>query len=372
MSNSFPTTDLVALESAATLHDSLTAANLVNRKHEQKFGNAIGDKIEVKVPADVGNANEFTSTTSATDIIETSKDLELEKHFYHKIVLGPKELSLDLENFMVQVMDPTIKSIGKSIDSYFIEKIAAGFAPYLTGTAGTGPSTVQDIILGRKTVYDNGAKMDNLVSLISSTSEASFLQLNQFTSADFGVERPLALREASIGKAYGIEYFTSNVGTSSQGDVAGTVLLNGATAVGDTSIGMDAFTNATGTVKAGARFTIAGDTTKYAVVYDATKASNAATLTVEPPITQINADNSAITFETAHTQDVIYNPLGVAGAVVALAPLMGKDSSVQTAGNISVRITMDGSTDNMNNIMLVDVLAGCQVIQPKYGTVFQA
>ena len=91
-----------------------------------------------------------------------------------------------------------------------------------------------------------------------------------------------------------------------RGNISGTVLVNGAHAVGDTTIAVDAMT---GTLKAGDMVKFAHDKI-YMVVADVTAdGSNEATITIEPPLTTALANNSSVTYDdvafTVHlTNDV--------------------------------------------------------------------
>ena len=103
-----------------------------------------------------------------------------------------------------------------------------------------------------------------------------------------------------------------------RGSETGTVLVNGVHAVGDTTIAMDAFAgDGAGRFKAGDFLKFASHNKVYMVVSDVTSSSNAATVTIEPPLITALADNSVVTYDnvpfTVHlTSDI--QEFGVAGA----------------------------------------------------------
>ena len=79
-----------------------------------------------------------------------------------------------------------------------------------------------------------------------------------------------------------------------RGNISGTVLVNGAHSVGDTTIDVDAMT---GTLKAGDMIKFAHDKI-YMVVADVTAdGSNEATITIEPPLTTALTNNSSVTYD---------------------------------------------------------------------------
>ena len=84
---------------------------------------------------------------------------------------------------------------------------------------------------------------------------------------------------------------------NAQGNETGSVLVNGVHAVGDTTIAMDAFaSDGAGRFKAGDLIKFAHSKV-YMVVSDVTSSSNAATVTIEPPLTTALSDDEAVTYD---------------------------------------------------------------------------
>ena len=103
-----------------------------------------------------------------------------------------------------------------------------------------------------------------------------------------------------------------------RGSETGSVLVNGVHAVGDTTIDMDAFAgDGDGRFKAGDFVKFASHDKIYMVVSDVTSSSNAATVTIEPPLITALTNNSAVTYDnvpfTVHlTSDI--QEFGVVGS----------------------------------------------------------
>jgi hypothetical protein len=75
--------------------------------------------------------------------------------------------------------------------------------------------------------------------------------------------------------------------------------VNGVHAVADTTIAMDGFAgDGAGRFKAGDYIKFANHSKVYMVVSDVTSSSNAATVTIEPPLTTALADNEAVTYDS--------------------------------------------------------------------------
>ena len=103
-----------------------------------------------------------------------------------------------------------------------------------------------------------------------------------------------------------------------RGSETGTVLVNGVHAVGDTTIAMDAFaSDGAGRFKIGDFIKFASHNKVYMVVADVTSSSNAATVTIEPPLTTALADDSEVTYDNVPFTVFLTNDVQEFGAVGA-------------------------------------------------------
>ena len=83
-----------------------------------------------------------------------------------------------------------------------------------------------------------------------------------------------------------------------RGSETGSVLVNGAQSAGDTTIAMDGFAgDGAGRFKMGDFIKFASHDKIYMVVADVTSSSNAATVTIEPPLIADIANDSAVTYD---------------------------------------------------------------------------
>lgn len=370
MANTFITPSMVARDAAITISNRLIVGNHVSRDKEAIFtGNKVGDSVKVTVPPTVSDASEFTGTTTASDVTEKEIDLTLEKHYYKRADLTTKQKSLELSDFTRLITVPFMDGIADSVDKYVLSQMQV-FRQNLTGTVGNRPSTMAHIAAATKKLNDLKLAKRGRVSLVDSTVEESLSQLTQFQNTDFGQEAAQMLREGVLGRRYGFDFITdTNLGAFERGDVAGTVLINGTVAIGGTTVAVDAFTEATGTVRAGTVFTVAGDTTRYTVRKDATIASNAATLTITPALVAEATDNAEITVEAAGYSNLVYHPNAISAAIIAPQPLNG-NSAVESYNGISVRVSMDSSITSLSDSIVYDVFCGARVVEPNGGALF--
>ncbi len=366
MSNTLLTSDVVARAASVVANDLLTLGGIIPRAVEGTYAGKVGDTVRVSVPPVFGDADEFTGTASATVVTESVAPVVLEKHFYKMVTLTSKDRTLNLQDFTNQIIVPSVRSITQSIDKLWLRKLQA-FRTNLVGTAANRPSTAAHMAAANKFMNDALVAKSGRVCLVDTTVEQSLIQLSQFTSKDYGDDAGMALRNATLGDRYGLKFIVDPLlSTFNRGAVAGTVSLKGAVAVGQTDVPMDAFT-ADGTVYAGTAFTVAGDTTRYAVTEDATVDGNAATLKIYPAIKAITADNAEVTFEAAGFMNLAFHPGATAGAIVAPEPLWGVNSSVGSYNGINIRVSMGGSLTALSDSVVFDVMTGCRVVQPGGG-----
>lgn len=370
MANSFVTVDQLARDASLLLTDRLIVSKACNRDSEAKFANAVGDTVKVQVPA-LLSANSFATngTTTAQNIKQTSLDIVVEEHFDVTVTLTSKERTLKLEDFNKQITIPAINALQDQVDAFLLKKFHG--LQLWSGTGGTAPSTVAHIVAGRKVLQD--AKLKGMYTgVISTTTEASLLQLAQFQSRDYAGD--VATESGMIGKRFGIDWLVhKSTSGFTRGDPAGTVLVNSSTAaIGDQTLAMDAFTNATGTIYAGTHFTLAGDTTVYVVTANATKSGNAATLTFYPPLVAAPADNAAVTFKAAATDDFVLVKGAVAAAIIPPAPLSIGSAIYNGPGNMGVRVTSGTSTSTLSDTIVFDVMVGAKAVHPYAGAIWQA
>ena len=105
---------------------------------------------------------------------------------------------------------------------------------------------------------------------------------------------------------------------NARGSETGTVLVNGVHAVGDTTIAMDAFaSDGAGRFKTGDFIKFASHNKVYMVVADVTSSSNAATVTIEPPLTTALADDSVVTYDNVPFTVFLTNDIQEFGTVGA-------------------------------------------------------
>ncbi len=114
------------------------------------------------------------------------------------------------------------------------------------------------------------------------------------TRSDFAPLMAFIIQQRSRKETFTITFPTY---LNAQGNESGTLAVNGSHTAGDTTIAIDGFAgDSAGRLKAG-DFIKFAHAKVYMVVSDVTSSSNAATVTIEPPITTALSNDSAVSYD---------------------------------------------------------------------------
>ena len=193
-----------------------------------------------------------------------------------------------------------------------------------TGTAGTTPfaSTIDVVADVRKILVDNGCPMDGNVSLVMNTAAGAAMRkltnlykVNEAGGSDM-------LRQGVLLDLQGLMLRESaQISQVTKGTGAG-YLLNGALAVGATTITVDTGSN---TILAGDIVTFAGTTDKYVV----NTALSGGSFTIGAPGSlAVEADNDAVTVGNNYTPNMAFHKSAIELAIRPPALPMGGDAAV--------------------------------------------
>lgn len=218
-----------------------------------------------------------------------------------------------------------MRAIVNSIESAAWAAIRKG-ASRAHGTAGTTPfaSNFSEIPQLRKILADNGCPFDGQVSLvIDTTAGANLRSLAQLQKVNESGGAEL-LRQGALLDLQGFMLKESAaIGVVTKGTGA-SYLLNGALAVGDTSVTVD---TGSGTILAGDIVTFAGTSDKYVV--NLALSSNVFTIGA-PGSRAVEADNDAVTVGNNFTANVALHKGAAELAIRPMADPPGGDAAVDT------------------------------------------
>lgn len=386
MPNTFAiTSPIVAKESTIILSNQLGVAGAVFRDYAQEFtsGKAKGDNIDIRVPF-VPTVNEFTSTISVQTITETKVNLQLEKHYDISLELGPKDRTLQLDDFNRQITMPAMIALAEKIDSYVFQLFEEQLANFC-GNPAAVPSTLAHVAAINGRLGDQKVPSAGRLGFVSPTTEANLLSIENLVRVDAS-GTTAALREANVGKVMGTSFF---MGQGVRYHTAGTqaaltpAQLSAAVAAGATSLPIDGG-GANATIKKGDVLTVAGvkiygrtDTTvlsHHVVTADVTlNGSGVGTLVVSPALPMAALDNSVVTIQVSHAVNPIFHPYCLALAIVPLeiSPSMA-NAGIASADGAGVRVVMGYDMSTKKETISFDLLCGGKVIDGRLGARFMS
>lgn len=210
MPNTFLTPNVIAREALMVLRNNAVMANLVHRDYSDEFVGAVGDTITIRKPSKF-EAQEFTDKIIVQDATESGVEVKMDKLLDVSIAVTSRQMSLDIEDFSEQVLQPAMQAFADKVDKYLIdlEKELTNRVPHADGVIAPA-----DMIAARKMLTQNAAPMTDRRFVVGATAEADLLGSELFTNAAAVGDEGTALREASLGRKYGMDiYVDQNVGT---------------------------------------------------------------------------------------------------------------------------------------------------------------
>lgn len=219
MANTFLTPDIIAKEALMVLRNNAVMSKLVHRDYSDEFA-AVGDTITIRKPASF-EAKEFPNSQGGIDIQDATEDgsttVTMDKLLDVSFAVTSKEMALDIQDFSTQLLVPAMQAFNDKIDKYLIglEKNVTNRVPHTTGAI-----TANDMIDARKFLSKNSAPLTDRSFVIGAEAEADLLKSDLFVSAERVGDNGTALREASIGRKFGMDtYVDQNVEKTADGYV---------------------------------------------------------------------------------------------------------------------------------------------------------
>lgn len=260
--------ELWANESLQILVENLVIANIVHRDFEDQIQD-FGDVVNVQKPG------EFSAKRKGADddvIIQDAKGgnvaVKLDQHWHTAFMIKDSEQTKSFKDLVAEYLSPALISIAQAIDKALLGQYPQFLSNISGKIGGLDNTNVRTYILsGRKAQNDLKVPVVGRYGLIGSQTEATFLDTDLFTNADKVGDDGTALRDASVGRKLGYNWFMSqNVGNVVKANTTNTVgEVNNASGypVGTTTMTVDGFSAA---IVDGSFFTTEGDDTPQRVV----------------------------------------------------------------------------------------------------------
>ena len=211
--NTILTPDIIAREALMVLRNNAVMANLVHRDYSNEFVGAVGDTITVRKPATFV-ANEYSGAIEVQDATETGVEVKMDKHLDVSFAVTAKQLTMDIADFSKQFLVPAMQAFADKVDKYLIDLEAEATARVPHSTGAINPV---DMIAARKHLTQNAAPLADRRFVVGATAEADLLVSDLFMSADKVGDNGTALREASLGRKFGMDcYVDQNIANNGE------------------------------------------------------------------------------------------------------------------------------------------------------------
>eukprot|EP00916_Digyalum_oweni_P019667 GHVL01032823.1.p1 GENE.GHVL01032823.1~~GHVL01032823.1.p1 ORF type:complete len:417 (+),score=17.86 GHVL01032823.1:444-1694(+) len=407
MANTALTADIIAKESVMILDNELVMAKKVFRGYEEDFskkvnGYEVGSTLSIRKPTDFTVRDGAVMNTQ--DVTEGKTTITVDKRKGIDFKFTSQELTLDIKNLSERVIKPAMVQLANQIDTDLHALYAD--VPSWVGTPGQTVNSYADFAKAPERMDEYANPADGRCAVLSPADHWGLL--GSQTSLYMQDVAKSAYRKGSLGDIGGVDtYMTQNAPTHTNGDFAGTTLIDQALTTSTTdyatekddmiqTIHIDGLTTAAAVLKKGDVFTIAdvyavNPVTKavlpflkqFTLTADATAASNEVDLEVYPALIWTGAfqnvsvtsgvtdlNNKAVTFlgtgATNYRQNMVFCKNAFALVSVPLvSPPGAVDVARRTYKGTSVRVipVYDGINDH--SAWRLDVLYGTKTVDPR-------
>ncbi len=360
-----------AQEALIVLENNLVLANLVHRDFEQTAARA-GDVINTRRPAGfIARDFEETAGIDLQDASAVNVAVELNRYKDVSFALPSKASSMSAASLVEEFIVPAMSAHAQAVDADLAGLYRDLY--HVHGTAGTTPDGVEDIVGVRRVLNANKVPLERRRLVIDEEAEYKFLQIPAFHEADKVGDQGTALREASLGRKFGLDvYMDQNIAAHQPGtwldDSCSAAVNSASCAEGGSSCPIDGLTSG-GTIKKGDLFRVAGDSTAYTVAEDAVAADGAAVVKFAPTARTAWADNAAITVIGAHKANLAFHRNAFALVTRPLAPPLGGNvrSTVMSYNGIGLRVSIGYDMQFKQDVVSIDLLYGVKTLDPELG-----
>lgn len=365
MSNMLAVVSEIAIHQAVdALRANAITPNLVSRDIgvEAAQQNA---RIDVPVWHDLpvqdvaaGSAN--TPSNLAPRVASVTLDQWKEVRF----ALSDKEMAEIVNGSIPKVMERAVKALADNVDKYILTalKNAAG-GGFVDVGAGT---TVANITSMGRQQDDNLIPQRGRQMVIATTTKEELITLTTFHEANKVGDQGTALRDASLGRAFGYDIFMNQnlVNTVTPG-TASAAQVNGNQSAGTRTLAID---TVTGTFKKGDQITIATNPGTFVVLAD--YAGAAGNLSIGPGLRVDTLDNAAVALATGWSAVTAVRALAFDAESFAFAsrplntqltPGVIVQMSTDPVSGLSLRLTVEYI--NKQVVWSLDILYGGQAIE---------
>lgn len=201
MANTILTPEVIAREALMVLRNNAVMAKLVHRDYADEFVAGVGDTITIRKPATF-EAKEFGGTIEVQDATESGVAVKMDKHLDVSFAVTSKQLTMDIKDFSEQLLIPAMQAFADKVDSYLL-----GLQSDITNRVTATGAAQNDVIDARAFLTKSGAPLADRRYVYNTDTETKLLKTEMFVSAEKVGDEGTALREASLGRKFGMDFY---------------------------------------------------------------------------------------------------------------------------------------------------------------------
>ncbi len=361
MANQFITIQEIARNTLPRLLDNMVFPGLAYKDFSGDYARNLGDTIQVRRPT-VLEAKEFDQNEGVTpeDLVETTVPVKLDKIATVDVEITALQGATSIDDLNRQFLEPAAAALAEKINSDGLELYKD--IPYVCGTAGVTPSSLDDLAAARKALNANNVPVSPRYALWDTEADAKLVTVPAIVNADKSGSTT-ALEEGSLGRVMRLENYMSQAvkhhkkGTLSDGGKPKT-----ATAAGSTTLTLSG-ASLTGTLVKGDILTILGDS--YVVTEDAEAEGNEITVELYPALKKNVNTATVVTVLGDHTANLVFHPAAFAFVTRPLVAPSGVESYVTSYNGVSLRVVRGYNMTYKKEMLSMDVLYGFKTMYPE-------
>lgn len=319
--------ELWANESIAILEENMVIGNLVHRDFENIIAE-YGDTVNTRKPGEF-QVKRKTASDNVTIQANTATNVPvvLNQHLHTSFIIKDSDQSKSFKDLVMEYLYPAMLSVARGLDQILCCQVYQ-FLPNGTGSLGllSGTNAEAAILNARQTMNINKAYVNGRNLILGPQSETTVLSDSKFLQAYSVGDDGTALREASLGRKLGFDFFMAQnmpfVNAAAADKVTGAINNAAGYAAGTKTFTVDGFSAA---IQNGSWITIGSDGTNpeadmtplqvYSTVGGATptsittvqgilnKVRDNAVVTVGP----VGAVNNASGYASGWAKEIIYD-----------------------------------------------------------------
>jgi hypothetical protein len=343
------TPEFWANEGLMLLEENMVAGNLVFRNYENIIAD-VGDVVNANIPSEFKIRRKgVNDDVVIQDAVSTKIPIVMDQHFHSSFMIKDSERSMAIKGLIETYLVPAVGSISRGVDRAVLGLTPQFFPNFFGQLGGMTKSNAADYLLGSRTIMNNLKWGSNRNMLLTPESESKILADKDLITADKVGDEGTTLREASLGKKYGLSSFmaqnTSYVKKSLTDYVEGAVNYASGYLAGATTITIDGFAAA---IANGSYVTIAGSMYPHRVV-STIGGATPTSMVITPGLVEDVIDNAVVTSYTPCAVNMVGGYAAGYSKEIEIdgftrAPQVGQILGIGTDVYTIIEITVSGST----------------------------